>query len=83
MRSTLKEEFFRLIPPKNITLEEAMTYIEGNTHTRADPRCDLLIFPFPSDDEMVEVTPQHVRLRKEILDTSTRENLARRKKKAV
>ena len=37
---------------------------------------------FIEDDELVEITPKNVRLRKKILDTKTRERLAARAKKA-
>ena len=36
---------------------------------------------FIQDDELVEVTPKSIRLRKKILDTKTREREARRKDK--
>ena len=36
---------------------------------------------FIQDDELVEVTPKSIRLRKKILDTKTREREARRKVK--
>jgi predicted membrane GTPase involved in stress response len=36
----------------------------------------------PPDDELVEVTPSALRMRKEVLDTSTRETMARRAKKS-
>ncbi len=37
---------------------------------------------FIEDDELVEITPKNIRLRKKILDTKTRERLAARAKKA-
>ena len=37
---------------------------------------------FIEDDELVEITPKNIRLRKKILDTKTRERLASRAKKA-
>ena len=37
---------------------------------------------FIQDDEIVEITPKNIRLRKKILDTKTRERLAARAKKA-
>ena len=36
---------------------------------------------FIAEDELVEVTPKNIRLRKKILDTKTREREARRKVK--
>ncbi|MXO64929.1 translational GTPase TypA [Altericroceibacterium endophyticum] len=57
-RSTGKDDAVRLTPPKVMTLEQAIAYID--------------------DDEMVEVTPQSIRLRKAILDPNERKK-ARRK----
>ncbi|AKM09517.1 translational GTPase TypA [Croceicoccus naphthovorans] len=57
-RSTGKDDAIRLTPPKKLTLEQAIAYID--------------------DDEMVEVTPQTIRLRKAILDPNDRKR-ARRK----
>ena len=37
---------------------------------------------FIEDDELVEITPKNIRLRKKILDSKTRERLAARAKKA-
>jgi len=59
VRSVQKEEFFRLAPVRAFTLEEAITYVQG--------------------DELVEVTPKYVRMRKVILDPGSRE-VARKKK---
>ena len=36
---------------------------------------------FIEEDELVEITPKNIRLRKKILDTKTRERLAARAKK--
>jgi len=47
-RSTGKDDAIRLTPPRVMTLEQAIAYID--------------------DDEMVEVTPQSIRLRKAFLD---------------
>ena len=57
-RSTGKDDAIRLTPPRIMTLEQAIAYID--------------------DDEMVEVTPQNIRLRKAILDPHERKK-ARRK----
>ena len=57
-RSTGKDDAIRLTPPKVMTLEQAIAYID--------------------DDEMVEVTPQSIRIRKAILDPNERKK-ARRK----
>ncbi len=53
-----KEDAIRLTPPRVMTLEQAIAYID--------------------DDEMVEVTPKSIRLRKAILDPHERKK-ARRK----
>lgn len=57
-RSTGKDDAIRLTPPKKMTLEQAIAYID--------------------DDEMVEVTPQSIRLRKAILDPHERKKARRR-----
>jgi GTP-binding protein len=57
IRTTSKDEAVRLTPPRQITLEYALTYIE--------------------DDELVEVTPQSIRLRKLGLDTNERKKMKR------
>lgn len=56
-RSTGKDDAIRLTPPKIMTLEQAIAYID--------------------DDEMVEVTPQNIRLRKAILDPHERKKAKR------
>ena len=48
IRATGKDEAVRLTPPRRMTLEQAIAYIE--------------------DDELVEVTPKSIRLRKRCLD---------------
>ncbi|PKB19610.1 GTP-binding protein [Novosphingobium kunmingense] len=58
-RSTGKDDAIRLTPPKIMTLEQAIAYID--------------------DDEMVEVTPQSIRLRKALLDPHERKKASRRK----
>jgi GTP-binding protein len=57
-RSTGKDDAIRLTPPRIMTLEQAIAYID--------------------DDEMVEVTPKNIRIRKAILDPNERKK-ARRK----
>ncbi len=52
IRTTSKDEAVRLTPPEQMSLEEAIAYIE--------------------DDELVEVTPKAVRLRKRLLDINDR-----------
>ena len=56
-RSTGKDDAIRLTPPRIMTLEQAIAYID--------------------DDEMVEVTPQNIRLRKAILDPHERKKARR------
>lgn len=52
MRSVTADEKLFLAPPRKITLEEALSYIQ--------------------DDELVEITPATIRLRKKELDSNTR-----------
>ena len=61
-RSTGKDDAIRLTPPRLMTLEQAIAYID--------------------DDEMVEVTPKSVRLRKAILDPNERKKASRKKNAA-
>ena len=58
-RSTGKDDAIRLTPPKRMTLEQAIAYID--------------------DDEMVEVTPKSIRLRKALLDPHERKKAGRKK----
>jgi GTP-binding protein len=62
MRTSGADDAIKLIPPRPITLESAMEWIE--------------------DDELVEVTPLSIRIRKKHLDPSTRRRMARDKKNA-
>jgi GTP-binding protein len=57
MRTTASDEMVILEPPRQVTLELALEYIE--------------------DDELIEVTPQSVRLRKRELGATARRKLAR------
>jgi GTP-binding protein len=57
-RSTGKDDAIRLTPPKRMTLEQAIAYID--------------------DDEMVEVTPKSIRLRKVWLDPNDRKRNKRK-----
>jgi len=59
MRSASADESLRLEPPRKLTLEQAMEYIE--------------------DDELVEVTPHSIRMRKKILDATARYRVAQGK----
>jgi GTP-binding protein len=57
IRTTSKDEAVRLTPPRPLTLEQAIAYIEA--------------------DELVEVTPKSIRLRKRWLDPNDRKRYAR------
>ena len=60
IRSAGADEALRLVPPKNMSLEEALEFI--------------------ADDELIEVTPKSIRLRKRILDNSRRMKSAAKRK---
>ena len=51
-RSSGADEALRLVPPKILSLEQALDYIDT--------------------DELLEVTPEHLRIRKKILDSTAR-----------
>ena len=57
-RASGKDEGIRLTPPRKMTLEQAIAYIQ--------------------DDELVEVTPQSIRLRKRYLDPHERKRMSRK-----
>jgi len=61
-RSSGKDDAIRLTPPKIMSLEEAIAYID--------------------DDEMVEVTPGSIRLRKTLLCPHERKKASRKKEAA-
>jgi GTP-binding protein len=61
MRSKGSDENIQLEPPRELTLEAALEYIE--------------------DDELIEVTPKSIRLRKRFLGTSDRKRLSREAKR--
>jgi len=61
-RASGKDEGIRLTPPRRMTLEQAIAYIQ--------------------DDELVEVTPQSVRLRKRHLDPHERKKASRKSEAA-
>ncbi|MBQ7723928.1 MAG: translational GTPase TypA [Selenomonadaceae bacterium] len=61
IRSSNADEAIRLVPPRFMSLEQAMEYI--------------------NDDELVEVTPKSIRLRKAILDRVTRGRAAKNARK--
>jgi GTP-binding protein len=58
MRASGSDEAIKLTPPRILTLEQALEFIE--------------------DDELVEVTPQSIRLRKKELDAGRRKRAARK-----
>jgi len=58
-RSSGADEALRLTPPKNLSLEQALDFIDT--------------------DELLEVTPTSLRIRKKILDPTTRKRAASRK----
>lgn len=51
-RSSSADEALRLVPPKIMSLEEALDFIDT--------------------DELLEITPEHLRIRKKILDPTMR-----------
>jgi GTP-binding protein len=57
IRASGKDEAIRLTPPRRMTLEQAIAYIE--------------------EDELVEVTPKNIRLRKQVLNPSFRKRRVR------
>jgi GTP-binding protein len=61
MRTQAKDEKVYLAPPKRMSVEELIGYMES--------------------DEVIEITPKSVRLRKTILDAGERERAARSKNK--
>lgn len=60
-RASGSDEALKLVPPRNMSLEECLEFI--------------------SDDELLEVTPNHLRMRKRILSTDLRGKAAGKKKK--
>ncbi len=58
VRASGKDDAIRLSPPRRMSLEQALTYIE--------------------DDELVEVTPNSIRLRKRYLDPNVRKRASRK-----
>jgi GTP-binding protein len=58
MRTTASDENIKLEPPRKITLELALEFIE--------------------DDELIEVTPDGIRLRKRVLDANQRKKATKR-----
>jgi GTP-binding protein len=62
MRASGSDEALKITPPRKLSLEQAMEFI--------------------NDDELIEVTPKSIRLRKKILDENVRAREAKRKKQA-
>ncbi len=62
IRASGSDEAVRLTTPRNLKLEEAISYID--------------------DDELVEVTPQHIRIRKRLLDPHDRKKESRKAESA-
>lgn len=60
MRASGKDENIKLSPPRAMSLEQALSYIQ--------------------DDELVEVTPSSIRLRKKYLDPITRKKMSKTEK---
>ena len=61
-RTSSSDEAIRLVPPKIMSLEQALEYI--------------------NDDELVEVTPKSIRLRKAVLDRTIRGRAAKNSRKS-
>jgi GTP-binding protein len=57
VRASGKDESIRLTPPRRLTLEQAMAWID--------------------EDELVEVTPAAIRIRKQYLDPNARKRAAK------
>ena len=60
-RTSSADEAIRLVPPRLMSLEQALEYI--------------------NDDELVEVTPSSIRLRKAVLDRQARGRAAKNSRK--
>ncbi len=60
IRAAGKDEAVRLTPPRRMSLEQAIAYVQ--------------------DDELVEVTPKSIRLRKSVLDPNERKKAERARK---
>jgi GTP-binding protein len=58
IRASGSDEAVRLTTPRNLKLEEAISYID--------------------DDELVEVTPKHIRIRKRLLNPHDRKKESRK-----
>ena len=60
MRASGSDEALRLVPPRNLSLEQCLEFL--------------------ADDELLECTPENLRLRKRVLDHGERMKLASKKK---
>lgn len=60
VRSSGTDEAVRIIPPRNLSLEQSLEYI--------------------ADDELVEITPKSIRLRKRYLDANERKKMEKKLK---
>lgn len=58
MRASGSDDAIKLVPPRDLTLERALEWIE--------------------DDEILEVTPQNLRIRKKYLDPNERKRMSRK-----
>ena len=63
MRSSNKDIEIRLVPPRQMSLDEAIEYL--------------------NDDELLEVTPQSIRIRKRILNTEDRGKQSKKAKELL
>jgi GTP-binding protein len=63
IRAAGKDDAMLLTPPRRMSLEQAIAYVD--------------------DDELVEVTPSAIRLRKRILDPHQRKRVERRAEEAA
>ncbi len=61
VRASGSDDAIKLFPPRKMTLEQALEYIE--------------------DDELIEITPENIRLRKKHLDVNDRKRMSRIKNK--
>ncbi len=60
VRASGSDDAVRLVPPRNLSLEQALEYID--------------------DDELVEITPKSIRLRKRYLDANDRKRMEKKTK---
>ncbi len=63
MRTSGADDAIKLVPPREMSLENAMEWIE--------------------DDELIEITPENIRIRKRYLDPTQRRKVARDKKNST